>query len=66
MKNAIITAVKFLVLGTLASAVVLAIFVLLLAMPNILEWLSGYIGTTTTWILFLLVLGFIFYSFVTE
>lgn len=57
MKEVIKHTVKYLVLGIIAIAVVLAILTLFLAMPNILEWLSGYIGTTTTWVLFIFLIG---------
>lgn len=57
MKEAIIIAVKYIVFGIIATALVLAVFTLFLAMPNILEWLAGYIGTTTTWVLFILIVG---------
>lgn len=66
MKEAIIIAGKYLMYGILAVIAFLGIMTLALAMPSILEWLSSYIGTATTWILFLLVLGSILYSFVTE
>ena len=57
MKEAIIIAVKYIVFGIIATALVLAVFTLFLAMPNILEWLAGYIGTTTTWVLFISLIG---------
>lgn len=57
MKEVIIIAVKYIVLGIIATALVLAVFTLFLAMPSILEWLSGYIGTTFTWILFIFAIG---------
>ena len=57
MKEVIITTVKYIVLGIIATALVLAVFTLFLAMPSILEWLSGYIGTTMTWVLFIFAIG---------
>ena len=57
MKEVIIIAVKYIVLGIIATALVLAVFTLFLAMPSILEWLAGYIGTATTWILFIFAIG---------
>ena len=57
MKEVIIIAVKYIVLGIIATALVLAVFTLFLAMPSILEWLSGYIGATFTWILFIFAIG---------
>lgn len=57
MKEVIIIAVKYIVLSVIAAAVVLGAFTLFLAMPDILEWLSGYIGTTTTWLLFIFAIG---------
>lgn len=53
MKEVIIIAVKYIVLGIIATALVLAVFTLFLAMPSILEWLSGYIGETMTWVIFI-------------
>jgi putative flippase GtrA len=57
MKEVIKHAAKYIVLGIIATALVLAVFTLFLAMPSILEWLSGYIGTTFTWILFIFAIG---------
>ena len=57
MKEVIITTVKYIVLGIIATALVLAVFTLFLAMPSILEWLSSYIGTTMTWVLFIFLIG---------
>lgn len=66
MKEAIIIAGKYLMYGILVVIAFLGIMSLALAMPSILEWLSGYIGTATTWILFLFIVGSILYSFVAE
>lgn len=57
MKEVIKHTAKYMVLGIIATALVLAVFALFLAMPSILEWLAGYIGTTFTWILFLFSIG---------
>ena len=57
MKETIKHTVKYIVLGIIATALVLAVFTLFLAMPSILEWLAGYIGTTFAWILFLFSIG---------
>lgn len=57
MKEVIKHTVKYLVLGIIATALVLAVFTLFLAMPDILEWLADYIGTTTTWFLFIFAIG---------
>lgn len=57
MKEVIIIAVKYIVLSVIAAAVVLGVFTLFLAMPDILEWLSGYIGTATTWFIFISLIG---------
>lgn len=57
MKEAIKIAVKYMVLGILATAAVLAVFTLCLAMPNILEWVAGYIGEFTTWVIFVFIVG---------
>lgn len=57
MKEAIKIAVKYMVLGIIATALVLAVFTLCLAIPNILEWVAGYIGEFTTWVVFLFIVG---------
>lgn len=57
MKKAILHALVYLGLGILATAAFLAIMTFCLAMPSILEWLAGYIGTTFAWILFLFSIG---------
>lgn len=57
MKEVIKHTGKNLVLSIIITVVVLAVFALFLAMPSILEWLAGYIGTTTTWVLFILIVG---------
>ena len=57
MKEVIKHTVKHLVLGILATAAVLAVFTLCLAMPNILEWVAGYIGEFTTWVVFIFIVG---------
>ena len=57
MKEVIKHTVKHLVLGIIATAFVLAVFTLCLAMPNILEWVAGYIGEFTTWVVFLFIVG---------
>jgi putative flippase GtrA len=57
MKEVIKHTAKYIVLGIVTTALVLAIFTLFLAMPSILEWLAGYIGTTFTWILFIFSIG---------
>lgn len=46
-----------LLLGFVVSFAILAILVLCIAMPDILDWLSQYIGELCTWLLFLLVIG---------
>ena len=57
MKEVIKHAAKYMVLGIIVTALILAVFALFLALPNIFEWLAGYIGTTTTWILFIFIIG---------
>jgi putative flippase GtrA len=52
MKELIIAAAKYIFFGILATVVILAVFALFLSMPDILDWLSGYIGKEFTWILF--------------
>lgn len=46
-----------LLLGLFVTAAFLVIMYLCLATPDILEWLSQYIGDFCTWVLFLLVIG---------
>ena len=53
MKEVIKHTGKNLVLSIIITAVVLAIFALFLAMPDILDWVSIYIGETTTWVIFI-------------
>lgn len=57
MKEAIKHAVKYMVLGIIATALVLAVFTLFLAMPDILEWVAGYIGEFMTWVVFIFIIG---------
>ena len=66
MKEVIKHTAKYIVLGIIATALVLAVFTLFLAMPSILEWLAGYIGTTFTWILFILGIGGFIYWFLSK
>lgn len=55
MKEAIKIAVNYMVVGIIATVVVVAILTLFIAMPDILNWVSNYIGTTTTWVLFIFI-----------
>lgn len=57
MKEAIKHAVKYIVLGIIVTALVLAVFTLFLAMPSILEWVAGYIGEFMTWVVFIFIIG---------
>lgn len=57
MKEVIKHAAKYMVLGVIVTVAILAILSLFLALPNIFEWLAGYIGTTTTWVLFIFIIG---------
>lgn len=57
MKEAIKIAVKYMVLGIIATVLVLAVFTLFLAMPSILEWVAGYIGEFMTWVVFIFIIG---------
>lgn len=66
MKEAIKIAVKYMVLGIIATAAVLAVFALCLAMPNFLEWVAGYIGDITTWVIFLFIVGVVILYCVAE
>lgn len=47
----------WLLLGVLVTVAFIAIMCLCLAMPDILAWLSQYIGDFCTWVLFLFVVG---------
>lgn len=57
MKKAILTAAIYTILGILFTVAFLAVMTLCLAMPDILEWLSGYIGEAMTWAVFLFVVA---------
>ena len=57
MKRAILTAVIYSVLAILATAVFVGIIILLLAMPDILNWVSSYIGEFMTWVVFIFIIG---------
>lgn len=57
MKETIKIAVKYTVLGIIATALVLAVFTLFLAMPDILNWVAGYIGEFMTWVVFIFIVG---------
>lgn len=57
MKEGIKHTAKYIVLGIIATALVLAVFTLFLAMPDILEWVAGYIGEFMTWVLFIFIVG---------
>ena len=62
MKEVIKHTVKYIVLGIIATALVLAIFALFLAMPSILAWVAGHIGGFLTYGLFILsIAGFIYW-----
>lgn len=43
--------------GVLATILFLGALCFCLAMPDILEWISGYIGEPFTWVLFLTIVG---------
>lgn len=57
MKRVILTVVIYIVLAVLASALLVGSLILFLAMPDILNWVAGYIGEPMTWLLFLFILG---------
>ena len=60
MKRAIIIAAKYIALAIIATVIVLASLTLLLAMPDILSWVSEQIGSLCTWVIFIgSVVGFI-------
>ena len=49
----IIYILGWLLMGVLATFLFIAAMCLFLAMPDILEWISGYIGEFMTWVIFL-------------
>lgn len=54
-------------LGIVVCALFIVVMCLLLAIPDMLNWLSGYIGVFMTWVIFLfivvsIILGCISYS----
>lgn len=53
----IIYILGWLLMGVLATILFLGAMCFFLAMPDILEWISGYIGEFMTWVLFLTVVG---------
>lgn len=57
MKEAIKLAVKYMVLAIIGTALILAVFTLFLAMPDILRWVSSYIGEFMTWVVFIFIIG---------
>lgn len=60
MKEVIKHAAKYIVLGIIATALVLAVLTLFLAMPDILGWVAEQIGSLCTWVIFIgAVVGFI-------
>ena len=66
MKKSILRALVYLAMGILVTAAFLAIMALFLSMPNILEWMSGYIGELTTWVIFLFASGAFVYYCITK
>lgn len=53
MKKFIIEAVKYVVLGVLATAAFTILMCALLALPELLSYLSGLIGGFMTWAIFI-------------
>lgn len=53
MKKLIIEAVKYIVLGVLATAAFTILMCALLALPELLNYVSGLIGGFMTWVLFI-------------
>lgn len=54
MKRAILAVIAYIAIGALATAAIVGSLTLMLAMPDILEWVAGYIGGVTTYSLFVL------------
>lgn len=55
--KAIFYILGYFLMGVLATILFLAVMCLFLAMPDILEWISVYIGELCTWVLFLTIVG---------
>lgn len=49
----IICILGWLLMGVLATLLLLGATYLFLAMPDFLRWISGYIGEVMTWVIFL-------------
>jgi hypothetical protein len=62
MKEVIKHTAKYIVLGIIVTALILAVLTLFLAMPSILAWVAGYLGGFLTYGLFILsIAGFIYW-----
>ena len=66
MKEIFSIVVKNIVLAALVGVALLGTITLCVAMPNILEWLTGYIGGFLTYSLFFLAIGGFIYWGVTR
>lgn len=49
--------IVWLLMGALVTFLFIGAMGLFLAMPNMLKWLSGYIGEPFAWVLFLTIIG---------
>lgn len=66
MKEVIKIAVKYTLLAIIGTALILAFFALFLAMPDILRWISSYIGEFLTWVVFIFIIGAVIIYCVSE
>lgn len=57
MKRAILTAVIYTALGIILTVAICAVIALAQALPNILNWVAGYIGEFMTWVVFIFLVG---------
>lgn len=57
MKEVIKQVAMYTVLAIIGTALILAFFTLFLAMPDILRWVSSYLGEFLTWVVFIFIVG---------
>ena len=55
--KAILYILGYFLMGVLATILFVAVIWFCLAIPDILKWISGYIGELCTWVLFLTIVG---------
>lgn len=64
MKRAIIELIGCAVLGIVVCTLFVFVMWLLLSIPDMMDWLSGYIGVFMTWVIFLFIVISIILSIV--